>query len=239
MKDLVFLQHRQALTTSLKVAEYFGKQHKNVLAAIERCKSDLLNFKPVKNAESNQRDFAPVENAIIADSYIDAKGEKRPMYLLNRDGFMFVVMGFTGEKAAQLKWNYIQAFNAMEQKLVELNSEQWREVRSATKVGYRELSAAVKELYEWAVAHGCKVSDKVFYMNFAKLMNKTLGINPKSRDTLATWQLYEIEKLQFIARTIIAGLLAKGEDYHLPYRDCKSAFESYARLSFINQRLLQ
>jgi len=75
-------------------------------------------------------------------------------------------------------------------------------------------------------------------MNFAKLMNKTLGIDPNSRDTLAAWQLFEIEKLQFIARTIITGLLARGEDYHLPYRDCKNAFESYARLSFINQRFL-
>ena len=226
MNDLVFLQHRQALTTSLKVAEYFDKRHNDVIRAIRASNQALRNF-------------AGSDKAFIKSSYKDETGKSNPMYLLNRDGFMFVVMGFTGEKAAQLKWNYIQAFNAMEQKLVELQSEQWREVRSATKVGYRELSAAVKELYEWAVAHGCKVSDKVFYMNFAKLMNKTLGINPKSRDTLATWQLYEIEKLQFIARTIIAGLLAKGEDYHLPYRDCKSAFESYARLSFINQRLLK
>ena len=161
------------------------------------------------------------------------------MYLMNRDGFFMLVTGFTGKKANNIKLAFIKAFNAMEQKLVELQSEQWKEIRAATKVGYRELSAAVKELYEWAVAHGCKAPEKVFYMNFAKLMDKTLGINPKSRDTLATWQLYEIEKLQFIARTIIAGLLAKGEDYHLPYRDCKSAFESYARLSFINQRLLQ
>ena len=46
-------------------------------------------------------------------------------------------------------------------------------------------------------------------------------------------------KLQFIARTIIAGLLAQNADYHQPYRDCKSAFESYGRMSYINQRLLQ
>ncbi|MBQ3445111.1 MAG: Rha family transcriptional regulator [Selenomonadaceae bacterium] len=225
MNELVFLKSNQALTTSLKMADYFGKRHDNVLQAIERANATLLNFKDSKNA-------------IIKTTYKDETGKSNPMYLLNRDGFMFVAMGFTGEKAAQLKWNYIQAFNAMEAALAERKSEQWQEIRSATKVGYKDLSAAVKELYEWAFSHGCKVSEKVFYMNFAKLMNKTLGINPNSRDTLAAWQLYEIEKLQFIARTIIAGLLAKGEDYHLPYRDCKSAFETYARLSYINQRLL-
>ena len=71
------------------------------------------------------------------------------MYLMNRDGFMFVVMGFTGEKAAQLKWNYIQAFNAMEAALAERKSEQWQEIRSATKGGYKDLSEAVKELYDF------------------------------------------------------------------------------------------
>ena len=225
MNELVFLKSNQAITTSLKVAEYFEKRHDTVLRAIEI-------------AQSNLHKIADVEKAIIPTTYVDAKGEKRPMYLLNRDGFMFVVMGFTGEKAAQLKWDYIRAFNAMEQILLNRQNAQWQDARAATKVGYKDLSAAVKELYEWAVSHGCKAPEKAFYQNFARLMNKTLGINPNSRDTLAPWQLYEIEKLQFIARTIIAGLLAKGEDYHMPYRDCKSAFETYARLSFINQRFL-
>ncbi len=226
MKELVFLKSNQALTTSLKMAEYFEKRHDRVLRAI----SASIQALP-QNGDSAK--------AFIKATYKDETGKSNPMYLLNRDGFMFVAMGFTGEKAAQLKWNYIQAFNAMEAALAERKSEQWQEIRSATKVGYKDLSAAVKELYEWAVSHGCKAPEKVFYQNFAKLMNKTLGINPNSRDTLAAWQLYEVEKLQFIARAIIAGLLAKGEDYHLPYHDCKSAFESYARLSYINQRLLE
>ena len=225
MTELVFLKGKQALTTSLKVAEVFGKRHDNVLQAIETAQNNLLNFKDV-------------EKAIIKSEYVDAKGERRPMYLLNRDGFTFVAMGFTGAKATEFKWNYIRAFNAMEAALAERNSAEWREVRSATKDGYKELSVAVKELYEFAKAHGCNVSERVFYMNFAKLMNKTLGISPGTRDDLATWQLYEVEKLQFIARTIIAGLIAGGADYHLPYKNCKAAFEAYARLSYINERLL-
>ena len=160
------------------------------------------------------------------------------MYLLNRDGFTFVAMGFTGAKATEFKWNYIQAFNAMEAALAERQSAEWQEVRAETKHGYKDLSAAVRELYEFAKAHGCNVSEKKFYMNFAKLMNKTLGIKPGTRDDLATWQLYEIEKIQFIARTIIVGLLAQGADYHEPYRHFKATLETYARLSFLNQRLL-
>lgn len=229
MKDLVFLKDKQALTTSLKVAEYFEKRHRDVVRAIEDSITQLEGVR--KNA------YTP---PFIKTTYThEQNGQKYPMYLLNRDGFMFVAMGFTGEKAAQLKWLFIQAFNAMEQRLLNWQNEQWQELRHSTKVGYKELSAAVKELYEWAVSHGCKANEKSFYMNFARLMNKTLGIESGARDTLAAWQLFEIEKLQFIAKTIIAGLIAQGADYHLPYRDCKSAFESYARLSYINQRLLQ
>ena len=226
MNELVFLKNEQALTTSLKVAEYFDKRHDVVLRAITASERDAHNF-------------AGVEKAFIKSSYMDAKGEKRPMYLLNRDGFMFVVMGFTGKKAAELKWNYIQEFNRMEAALAERQSVRWLEAREASKTGYKELSTVIHELYVFAVENGCKVSEKVFYMNFAKLINKTLGINPKSRDAVSWWKLFEIDKLQFMAKTIIAGLLAKGADYHQPYKDCKETFDAYARLSFINQRLLE
>ena len=110
MKDLVFLKNEQALTTSLKVAEYFDKRHDRVLRTI----SASIQALP-KNGDSDK--------AFIKSSYMDESGKSNPMYLLNRDGFMFVVMGFTGKKAAELKWNYIQAFNAMEQKLIALLAE--------------------------------------------------------------------------------------------------------------------
>lgn len=223
MTELVFVKSKQALTTSLKVAQYFDKRHDNVIQTIETQYGDLLEFKEM------------FRKATYPDNY----GRPQKMYLMNRDGFFMLVTGFTGEKAKQVKLAFIKQFNAMEQLLLNRQNAQWREVRAASKVGYKELSAAVKELYEWAVSHGCKASEKVFYANFARLMNKTLGIEAGKRDELAAWQLFEIDKLQFMARTIIAGLLAKGADYHLPYRDCKAAFESYARLSFINQRLLQ
>ena len=223
MNELVFLKNNQALTTSLKVAEYFKKRHDHVIRDIEEQYGDLPEFGEM------------FHKATYPDSY----GRQQPMYTMNRDGFFMLVTGFTGKKANEIKLAFIKQFNAMEQILLNRQNERWQELRGATKDGYKDLSAVVKELYEWAVSHGCKAPEKVYYQNFAKLMNKTLGINPNSRDTLSLWQLFEIEKLQFIAQTIIAGLLAQGADYHQPYRDCKSAFESYARLSYINQRLLQ
>ena len=107
--DLVILQGDQVLTTSLKVAKVFGKQHKHVIEAIDNTVKILQ--------EVNGPDFRPVEKGFILADYTDNKGEKRPMYYLNRDAFSFVVMGFTGKKAAEWKWRYIQAFNQMEEAL--------------------------------------------------------------------------------------------------------------------------
>lgn len=100
--DLVTInENRQPVTTSLKIAEVFGKRHRDVLRAIKllKCSSDF-----------NARNFALVE-------YRDEKGEKRTCYDITRDGWTFLVMGFTGAKAAEWKEKYIAAFNAMEQAL--------------------------------------------------------------------------------------------------------------------------
>lgn len=90
------------MASSRQIADNFGKLHKDVLRAIKNleCSDDF-----------NQRNFAPVE-------YSDAKGEKRPAFNITRDGFSFLVMGFTGKDAAEWKEKYIEAFNAMEAALV-------------------------------------------------------------------------------------------------------------------------
>lgn len=84
--------------SSLQVADEFEKEHKNVLA-------DIRNLDCSR--EFNQLNFQPVK-------YTDDKGEKRPMYLMTRDGFMFLVMGYRGKKAAAIKEAIIKRFNDME-----------------------------------------------------------------------------------------------------------------------------
>ena len=98
---IVQLINNKPMTSSLDVAATFEKQHKDVLRAIERLEIP---------DDFNQRNFAPVE-------YHDAKGEKRPAYNMTRDGFVILVMGFTGKKALAFKIAYINAFNAMEAQL--------------------------------------------------------------------------------------------------------------------------
>ena len=90
--------------SSLTIAETFKKNHKNVLSKIK----ELISMSP---DDFNQLNFKPVE-------YEDAKGQWRPQYLLTRDAFSLLVMGFTGKGAHAWKIRYIKAFNAMEHELL-------------------------------------------------------------------------------------------------------------------------
>lgn len=105
MNELVIMHDKQAVTTSLVLSEAFGKQHKHVLEAI----SSKIN-----SAENS----AQYKKKMFAEStYTDRSGKQNKMYYLNRDGFTFIAMGFTGRKADEFKLKYIEAFNRMEEQI--------------------------------------------------------------------------------------------------------------------------
>jgi Rha family phage regulatory protein len=94
----LYERNGQAFCSSRQVAEEFGKEHYNVLRDIESldCSSEFaaLNFEVSK--------------------YKDSSGKWNKEYLMTKDGFTFLVMGYRGKKAAQFKEAYIRRFNEME-----------------------------------------------------------------------------------------------------------------------------
>lgn len=104
MNELVIMKDKQAVTSSLQVAETFGKEHYHVLEAIE------AKISSPENSGQYQKMFAE-------GTYKDKSGKSNKLYYMNRDGFSFIVMGFTGRKADTFKLQYIDAFNAMEQQV--------------------------------------------------------------------------------------------------------------------------
>lgn len=99
MDDLVFQNSNgNDVTTSLIVAQVFGKEHKNVLRDIESlsCSEDFnrLNFERI--------------------TYKDARNREQTAYEMTKDGFSFLVMGYTGAKAGEFKEKSINEFNRRE-----------------------------------------------------------------------------------------------------------------------------
>ena len=144
----------QLVTTSRAVAEVFEKQHGHVIRDIEDMQKDLSNFGEMYRA----------------DEYIDSYGRKQKMYMMNRDGFSLLAMGFTGEKAFRFKLDFINAFNIMEQELKRIYEErqQWSIERGKGKLVRHILTDTIK----------MKVADspnkKFMYPNYTKLIYKIL-----------------------------------------------------------------
>ena len=103
LNDIILsTQNGEPVASSRQIAENFGKEHKHVLDAVK-------NLVAENSAAKSMFHPATFEN----------RGKQYPMYLMNRDGFSLLVMGFTGKAALEWKLKYIAAFNEMEKKLAQ------------------------------------------------------------------------------------------------------------------------
>ena len=126
MTDIILsTQNGEPVASSRQIAENFGKEHKTVLRSIEELAAQNCAAK-----------------SMFYETTYENRGKQYPMYLMNRDGFSLLVMGFTGKAALEWKLKYIAAFNAMEKKLEQ------RPQLSRSELMAQALIAAHEELEE-------------------------------------------------------------------------------------------
>lgn len=142
------------VTTSLMIAEKFGKEHARVLRDIRELECSE-KFRVGNFAES---------------SYTNSQNKKQPMYEMTRDGFSLLVMGYTGKEAMKFKEDFIDAFNAMEEELKRIYTErqQWQIERDKGVVIRHILTDTIK----------MKIADspnkRFAYPNYTNLIYRTL-----------------------------------------------------------------
>lgn len=113
MTDIILsTQNGEPVASSRQIAESFGKEHKDTLESIRQI------LAAENSATKSMFHLATFEN----------RGKQYPMYLMNRDGFSLLVMGFTGKAALEWKLKYIAAFNEMEKKLTAPASNQLQDL---------------------------------------------------------------------------------------------------------------
>ncbi|GGP17277.1 Rha family transcriptional regulator [Oceanobacillus neutriphilus] len=130
-KDLVYIKNKEVVTDSLTISEVFNKNHKDVLRDVRNleCSDDF-----------SQRNFAP--------SNYEVRGKEYPVYYITQDGFSFLVMGYTGKKAAEFKEKYITEFRRMEKKLNEPRILSEKEQLEASMKLTLEASKEINEVKE-------------------------------------------------------------------------------------------
>lgn len=189
-------KEERAAVTSLDVAETFGKAHDKVLRDIRElgCSDEfrLSNF-----GES---------------SYFNAQNKKQPMYLMTRDGFTLLAMGYTGDLAMRFKEAYIRQFNAMEAALTGKLIERQKgiAVRQA-------LTKALQQSEENERMHGHAYSTytnciyKALFGKDAKQLRDQFGVGPKGdlRDCFTAEELAAVQSME----RLVSGLVDCGWEY--------------------------
>lgn len=200
--EITKMNEEEVLTVSSReVAEDFGKRHSDVLESV----SGAISL------------FDSTENSaqyFIESKYKDASGKSNKEYLLTRDGFTLLVMGFTGMEAFQWKLKYIKAFNTMEKELKRLYAEhqKWEIERQKGVLVRHILTDTIK----------MKVAEsphkKFAYPNYTKLIYKTMfgktmkelqtqyGVKVKEsiRDYVTADELKQIEDMEMLVSSLIS-----------------------------------
>lgn len=190
MTDIILsTQNGEPVASSRQIAESFEKNHRDVLRAVDNLKEDVRNFA--------QMFF----ETTVPDSY----GREQRAYLMNRDGFTLLAMGFTGKAALEWKLKYIAAFNEMEKKLTEkpqLTRSQL--LATALIAAHEELEEKDKRIAELTpdaefaravcIADNCRTATSIAkdYGLTAEKLNKLLySQRVQYKDSDGQWVLYK------------------------------------------------
>lgn len=212
MENLVTVINENIVVSSRDVAEHFGKDHRHVLDSIRVIEKGLPKI-----------GHTPL---FFETTYINEQNKQvYSMYLMNRDGFSLLVMGFTGAKALEWKLKYIEAFNQMEKELNNVRADVIRK-EAARNAGIN----ARKELTPNIIKARCDgMNQKMIGITIGKWTNYIYQaifdmkanemrkfLNAKSiRDCLTTDELDLVDG----AETMCSLMLRQGKDDAF-IRDC-------------------
>jgi Rha family phage regulatory protein len=195
--EIAKINHEErTVVSSLDIAETFGKEHRRVLQDIREigCSKEfrLHNF--------------------VQSSYENSQGKQQPMFLVTRDGFVLLAMGYTGELAMRFKEAYIKQFNAMESalrgKLIE--REKGIAVRQALTKALQQ-STENERMHGHAYSTYTNVIYKVLFgMNAAQLREKyQIKASDNLRDCFTQEELRAIQSME----CLVSGLVDCGWEY--------------------------
>lgn len=208
MANLCEVRESQVVTTSLRVAEIFSKQHKHVLEAI-------------RNLDCSDGFRGSNFRLTLKDKELHGSVARQdPFYFITRDGFIFLVMGFTGKTAAKYKEAYIYAFNEMEAKLRRQQEEErmLRRMQSSPQYTMADAPRLVHEHLERMEAEEQPIVE--FYgkqrvvssVTLARLTGRKHDYVCDSIRAAMKWALRPSRQFYRTTRTVRKGF-GKGYDY--------------------------
>lgn len=221
MNDIVTIVNNKPMTTSLLIAEKFGKPHRDIMRTIRNTTSELPE-------DFTMRNFAHSE-------FINDRGRTYNQFEMTRDGFAIIVMGLTGKEALKWKVKFIAAFNAMESELLrKQDSIEWKQARIQSKDVRRSVTDTIADFVKYAEVQGSR-SASMYYANITKMEYKALELIAKNekvskgfRDTLDVIDLSFLSAAEQVAKAAINQGMEQELHYKDIYQMAKARVCSYA-----------
>jgi Rha family phage regulatory protein len=192
LTHLVIEKKGQAITTSRNVAEAFEKRHDHVLRDI----ANITNPKSGVSEEFIARNFK-------ASSYKDETGRIQPEYTFTKDGFVFLVMGYTGKKAAQFKEAYISEFNRMGEFIHTLKT---------ARLEYPALTQSILQAFEepkpYHFTNEIDMINRIVLGQTARQFKETHGINEGVNSIRPYLSIDQIQAIEALQRVDVGMVLA-------------------------------
>lgn len=205
---LIEISEGRPATTSRAVAEKFGKTHNNVLVDIRKLIKQWPDQDTVLHFQ--QRDFTT------------EKGNTYSEYLLSKKAFCMLAMRFTGDKAFQWQFKFIDAFELMESRLAKTTNDiEWKAARLQSKSIRKATADVIQDFVAYATAQGSK-NASMYYANITKMEYKALDMLEQSKSTSGnfrdTLDILQIGYLQ-VAESIASKAIEKGMQDDLHYKE--------------------
>lgn len=215
----IFEEDEQLWTTSLDVADKFGKRHNNLLMAYEKLKPDISEKFSVLNFKRT--------------SYMDTQKKERPMIKMTRSGFSMLVLGFSGKKAIKWREKYIMLFDSMEKVLIKTRIG-FAEARALGKIARRAETDIIKVFVEYATDQGSQ-SAQMYYMTITKMTYRALELVKKGlkvpdgfRDLLESRDLSFLNTAEHICAAALEDGIQRQMYYKEIYKLAKERVERFA-----------
>ena len=221
MKGIVTIVDDKPTTTSLILAEKFGKPHRSITRIIRNTIQDLPG------------DF--VEKNFSLSDFTNDRGRTYTQYTLTRDAYSLIVMGLTGKEALQWKIKFIAAFNAMERELLKKqDAMEWKQARLQSKEVRKSVTDSIAAFVEYAKAQGSTNAEK-YFPNITKMEYKALELIAKNekvsknfRDSLDEMQLCFLSGAEQVAKCAMEQGMNNELHYKDIYQDAKTKVLAYA-----------
>ena len=210
-KELVTINTEKEIptTTSLLIAEKFDKKHFTVLRDIRKiaCSESFSKYN-------------------FVSCFYKKNGRKFPYFEVTKNGFVMLVMGFTGEKAAAWKEEYINLFDKMYSRLKQIDKERhsvdWMKDRIDGKIQRRKLTDRLLPFVLYAEDQNHIGTARNAYSNFTRLVNKHAGITAGEREILTGDMLRRVGFLENIVEAKVQELMIAEVDSKKIYSECRN-----------------